>query len=104
VPAIEDGLRRVKRGGTFLVFGVAAADAVARFSPFKVYNDEINVVGSMAVLHSFERARDLLVKGVLDCEAMLTHRFPLDEYAAAIDTFRHGTGLKVQVFPDGAVP
>ncbi|MDQ6741858.1 MAG: zinc-dependent alcohol dehydrogenase family protein, partial [Candidatus Dormibacteraeota bacterium] len=61
VPAIEDGLRRVKRGGTFLVFGVAAGDAVARFSPFKVYNDEINIVGSMAVLHSFERARDLLV-------------------------------------------
>jgi 2-desacetyl-2-hydroxyethyl bacteriochlorophyllide A dehydrogenase len=104
VAAIEDGLRRVKRGGTFLVFGVAAAGAVARFSPFKVYNDEINIVGSMAVLHSFERARDLLVKGVLDCEAMLTHRFPLDEYTAAIDTFRQGTGLKVQVFPDGAVP
>ncbi|MDQ6877309.1 MAG: zinc-dependent alcohol dehydrogenase family protein [Candidatus Dormibacteraeota bacterium] len=100
VPAIEDGLRRVKRGGTFLVFGVANAQATARFSPFRVYNDEINIVGSMAVLHSFERARDLLVKGVIDCEAMLTHRFPLDDYTAAIDTFRQGTGLKVQVFPD----
>jgi 2-desacetyl-2-hydroxyethyl bacteriochlorophyllide A dehydrogenase len=101
VPAIEDGLRRVKRGGTFLVFGVANAEATARFSPFRVYNDEINIVGSMAVLHSFERARDLLVKGVIDCEAMLTHRFPLDDYTTAIDTFRHGTGLKVQVTPDG---
>jgi 2-desacetyl-2-hydroxyethyl bacteriochlorophyllide A dehydrogenase len=102
VPAIEDGLRRVKRGGTFLVFGVANAEATARFSPFRVYNDEINIVGSMAVLHSFERARDLLVKGVIDCEAMLTHRFPLDDYTTAIDTFRQGTGLKVQVSPDGA--
>jgi 2-desacetyl-2-hydroxyethyl bacteriochlorophyllide A dehydrogenase len=99
VPAIEDGLRRVKRGGTFLVFGVAHADAVARFSPFRVYNDEINIIGSMAVLHSFGRARDLLVKGVVDCEAMLTHRFPLEEYSTAIETFRKGTGLKVQVVP-----
>jgi threonine dehydrogenase-like Zn-dependent dehydrogenase len=56
----------------------------------------------MAVLHSFERARDLLVKGVLDCGAMLTHRFPLDDYATAIDTFRKGSGLKVQVYPNGA--
>jgi 2-desacetyl-2-hydroxyethyl bacteriochlorophyllide A dehydrogenase len=97
VAAIEDGLGRISRGGTFLMFGVANHDAVARFSPFRVYNDEIKIIGSMAVLHSFERALDLLVRGAIDCEAMLTHRFPLDQYAAAIDTFRQGTGLKVQV-------
>jgi len=102
VPAIEDGLRRVRRGGTVLMFGVASVDATARFSPFRVYNDEINIIGSMAVLHSFERARDMLVKGVIDCEAMLTHRYPLDAYTAAIDTFRKGAGLKVQVAPASA--
>jgi 2-desacetyl-2-hydroxyethyl bacteriochlorophyllide A dehydrogenase len=99
VPAIEDGLRRVRRGGTFLVFGVASVDATARFSPFRVYNDEIKIIGSMAVLHSFERARDLLVRGVIDCNAMLTHRYSLDAYATALDTFRKGDGLKVQVVP-----
>jgi 2-desacetyl-2-hydroxyethyl bacteriochlorophyllide A dehydrogenase len=97
VPAIEDGLRRVGRGGTFLMFGVAGKDAMARFSPFRVYNDEIRIIGSMAVLHSFERALELLVRGVIDCEAMITHRFPLDRYAEAIDTFRQGGGLKVQI-------
>jgi threonine dehydrogenase-like Zn-dependent dehydrogenase len=101
VPAIEDGLRHVSRGGTFLMFGVASNDAMARFSPFRVYNDEIRIIGSMAVLHSFERALDLLVRGVIDCEAMLTHHFPLDQYAAAIDTFRQGSGLKVQITLDG---
>jgi 2-desacetyl-2-hydroxyethyl bacteriochlorophyllide A dehydrogenase len=100
VPAIEDGLKRVKRGGTFMVFGVASVDAVARFSPFRVYNDEINIIGSMAVLNSFGRARDLLIKGAIDSEAMLTHRFPLDAYMTAIDTFRQGRGLKVQVAPE----
>jgi 2-desacetyl-2-hydroxyethyl bacteriochlorophyllide A dehydrogenase len=97
VPAIEDGLGRVDRGGTFLMFGVASNDAMARFSPFRVYNDEIRIIGSMAVLHSFERALELLVRGVIDSEAMITHRFPLDQYATAIDTFRQGSGLKVQV-------
>ena len=97
VPAIEDGLGRVGRGGTFLVFGVASHDAVARFSPFRVYNDEIRIIGSMAVLQSFERALDLFARGVIDSEAMLTHSFPLDQYTTAIDTFRKGGGLKIQV-------
>jgi len=99
VPAIEDGLRRVARGGTFLMFGVAKDDASAKFSPFRVYNDEIRIIGSMAVLHSFERALALLVKGVIDCEAMITNRFPLDDYSKAIDAFLAGSGLKVQVAP-----
>jgi 2-desacetyl-2-hydroxyethyl bacteriochlorophyllide A dehydrogenase len=99
VPAIEDGLRRVARGGTFLMFGVANADATANFSPFKVYNDEIKIIGSMAVLHSFERALALLAKGVIDCEAMITNRFGLDDYSTAIDAFLSGRGLKIQVAP-----
>ncbi len=98
VPAIEDGLRRVARGGTFLVFGVAKTDATATFSPFHVYNDEIKIVGSMAVLHSFERALALFAKGVIDSNALITNRFSLDEYSKAIETFLAGTGLKVQVF------
>ena len=100
VPAIEDGLKRVARGGTFLMFGVANADATATFSPFKIYNDEIKIIGSMAVLHSFERALTLLAKGVIDSEAMITNRFKLDEYPKAIDTFLAGSGLKVQVSPN----
>ena len=99
VAAIEDGLQRVKRGGTFLVFGVASADARVRFSPFSVYRDEIRIIGSMAVLQSFERALALVANGAIDCEAMISHRFPLDDYRIAIDTFRSGAGLKIQVAP-----
>ncbi len=99
VAAIEDGLRRVGRGGTFLMFGVARSDATARISPFRVYNDEIRIIGSMAVLHSFERALALFEKGVVDSEAMITNRFPLDDYSKAIDAFLSGSGLKVQVAP-----
>ena len=100
VPAIEDGIRRVARGGTFLMFGVANADAKATISPFRVYNDEIKIIGSMAVLHSFERALALLAKGVIDSEAMITDRFSLDDYSKAIDAFLSGRGLKVQVAPN----
>jgi 2-desacetyl-2-hydroxyethyl bacteriochlorophyllide A dehydrogenase len=99
VPAIEDALTRVRRGGTFQVFGVAAADAMARFSPFRVYNDEITIVGSMAVLHSFGRAVDLMAAGVVDAKTMISHAYPLDEYPNALDAFRAGSGRKLQIRP-----
>jgi threonine dehydrogenase-like Zn-dependent dehydrogenase len=99
VPAIEDGLSRVRRGGTFQQFGVAAAAARASVSPFRIYNDEITIVGSMAVLHSFGRAVDLLGEGVIDADTMITHDFPLAEFGEALQTFRAGTGRKIQVRP-----
>lgn len=99
VPAIEDGLRRVRKGGTFLMFGVTSDTAVARFSPFSVFHEEIRIVGSRAILHSFDRAREVIGRGVIDGDAMLTHRVALDDYAEAIATFRRGEGVKVQVVP-----
>ncbi|MEU6040450.1 zinc-dependent alcohol dehydrogenase family protein [Actinomadura sp. NPDC047616] len=97
VAAIEDGLTRVRRGGTFQQFGVAPADATARFSPFRVYNDEITIVGSMAVLHSFGRAVDLMGRGVIDPDIMISDRFALDRYPEALNAFRDGIGRKLQI-------
>ena len=97
--AIEDGLRRVRRGGTFLMFGVAAKDATASFSPFRNYNEEIRIVGSMAILHSLERAREIVGVGAIDGDALITHRMSLDDYQEAIATFRRGEGLKIQILP-----
>jgi 2-desacetyl-2-hydroxyethyl bacteriochlorophyllide A dehydrogenase len=99
VAAIEDGLRRVIRGGTFQQFGVADEQAQARFSPFTVYNQEIRIVGSMAVLHSFGRAAQLFAEGVLRPEVMISDRKPLDDYPAALEQFRAGVGRKIQVCP-----
>jgi 2-desacetyl-2-hydroxyethyl bacteriochlorophyllide A dehydrogenase len=99
VAAIEDGLGRVSPGGTFQQFGVANEDATARFSPFRIYNKEIRIVGSMAVLHSFERAAELFAEGALRPEVMISHRMSLDEYPQALEQFRSGVGRKVQVLP-----
>jgi 2-desacetyl-2-hydroxyethyl bacteriochlorophyllide A dehydrogenase len=102
IPAIEDGLGRVRPGGTFQMFGVAPADAIAKVSPFQIYKDEITIVGSMAVLHSFGRAVDLMAKGVVDADTLISHRYALDDYAAAVTDFRAGAGLKLQIRPGGA--
>jgi threonine dehydrogenase-like Zn-dependent dehydrogenase len=99
VAAIEDGLRRVAPGGTFQQFGVTGEKAVARYSPYRVYNQEIRIVGTMSVLHSFERAGELLSEGVIRPEIIISDRYPLAEYPAALAQVKAGVGRKVQVRP-----
>jgi 2-desacetyl-2-hydroxyethyl bacteriochlorophyllide A dehydrogenase len=99
VAAIEDGISRVRRGGVFQQFGVAPADATARYSPFGIYNDEISVVGSMAVLHSYGRAVEMFAAGALHAERMVSHAYALEDYGEALDAFKAGTGRKLQIRP-----
>ncbi|BCJ67421.1 zinc-dependent alcohol dehydrogenase family protein [Polymorphospora rubra] len=95
--AIADGLTRVGPAGTFLQFGVSSYDARATVEPFRIYNKEITITGSMAVLHSFERAGELFAAGVLDPDVFVSHRFPLDGYADALAQFRAGIGRKILI-------
>ena len=99
IPAIEDGLPRVKPGGTFQHFGVAAADATAVYSPFRVYRNEISIIGTMAILNSYGRAVEMFEAGAIDSARMISHYFSLDDYTEALAMFRAGTGRKVQIRP-----
>lgn len=99
--AIEEGLAAVRRGGTFLIFGVAPEQAHVPISPFRVYNDEITIRGSMAVLHSYGQAVDLLAAGVVNPGPLLTEALPLGKFGTALDKVRQGSGLKTQVLPSG---
>ena len=101
-PAIEDAFDAVQRGGRLMVFGVAPGDARVSLSPFRIYNDEITVVGSMAVLHSFGAALDLLARGRVDVSPLLTTTFGLDGFPDALQAVRDGEGVKVQVLPGEA--
>jgi 2-desacetyl-2-hydroxyethyl bacteriochlorophyllide A dehydrogenase len=101
-PAIEAAFDAIRRGGRLLVFGVAPAEARVALSPFRIYNDEITVVGSMAVLHSFGTALGLVAGGAVDTGALLTDTLPLEKYPDALALMRSGAGLKVQVLPGGS--
>ncbi len=97
--AIQDGLGRVGKGGTFLQFGVADYAARATIEPYRIYNQEITITGSMAVLHSYERAAELFAEGVLQPDVLISHRLPLEDYPKALDQFASGVGRKIQVCP-----
>ncbi|MGW0738070.1 zinc-dependent alcohol dehydrogenase family protein [Streptomyces sp. NPDC002851] len=97
--AIQDGLGRVAKAGTFLQFGVADYATRVEIDPYRIYNQEITITGSMAVLHSFERAAELFASGALDPDVFISDRMPLGQYPEALERFASGVGRKTVVVP-----
>lgn len=97
--AIEAGFGALDRGGRLLIFGVASGDATVSLSPFRIYNDELTVLGSMAVLNSSGAAADLMAAGAIETAPLLGPPFTLAEFPEALAGVRAGEGIKVQVAP-----
>ncbi len=97
--AIETAIGLLERGGRMLVFGVAPADATISVSPFRVYNEELTIVGSMAVLRSFGAAVDMLASGAIDPRPLLGEPLPLEGFGAAVEHVRAGRGIKWHIRP-----
>ena len=99
--AIEAGFNVLDRGGRLLIFGVTSGDATVSLSPFRIYNDEITVLGSMAVLNSFGAAASLMAAGTIDTAPLLDQPFSLTEFPEALASVRAGEGIKAQIAPNG---
>jgi 2-desacetyl-2-hydroxyethyl bacteriochlorophyllide A dehydrogenase len=97
--AIEAAFGSLDRGGRLLIFGVTSGDASVSLSPFRIYNDEIVVLGSMAVLDSFGAAADLMADGAISTGPLLGEPYPLAGFPEALAAVRHGEGIKIQVAP-----
>jgi 2-desacetyl-2-hydroxyethyl bacteriochlorophyllide A dehydrogenase len=94
---VARGLGLVRRGGTFLVFGVAPPDATIPLSPYQVYYGELTIVGSMAINQTFGAAVRLAPR--LDLAALLAPPKALEAYPEAIREFGRGPRPKQQLVP-----
>jgi 2-desacetyl-2-hydroxyethyl bacteriochlorophyllide A dehydrogenase len=100
--AIEGALEHVAPGGTFMVFGVAPVEARVDFSPFRVYQRELTIVGSMAILRTFSSAVDVVGRHAERFRPLLTHSFGLEEFDRAVSTLGDGSAVKVTITPPGS--
>ena len=63
---------------------------------------ELRVIGSYGyVWTSWERTVELLAESRIDAESMVSHVYPLEDYAEAFRATRDGTAVKVVLAPDG---
>lgn len=100
--AFESALASVSRAGSLLVFGVASPSALASISPYRVYADELTIVGSMAILRSFGPALDSVARHADRLQPLVTHRMGLDDISAGLAAVQDGTAVKVVLEPGAA--
>src|SRR5260370_13666654 len=100
--AMETAFKAVKRGGKFLIFGVAPSEARISLSPFRIYKDEITILCSIAILFSFEAATNLISNRVINTKALLTPTHPLETFSDSLEMVKRGEGVKTQILPNGS--
>jgi L-iditol 2-dehydrogenase len=91
----------LRRGGSVAVIGIPQEDALV---PMKqIVLDEIRVTGVRATAGEMTEAISLAAAGRLRLTELITHRFPLRDYAEAYRVFteRVDGALKVIVYPWG---
>jgi D-arabinitol dehydrogenase (NADP+) len=87
-------------GGTLFVYGMTPEAASLAVSPYDIFRRELTIKGSFSQAFSFDRALALLRSGRVRTEGMVTHRFGLPEYGAALEAVsRDSRCLKAVVHP-----
>ncbi len=70
--------------GKILYFGVCPRHTPIRLDPFDVYRRELKIFGTFSLLANFGRAIRIVEAGRVDLEAIISHRFALDEFERAL--------------------
>ena len=97
---IETTVGLTREGGTVMIYGVTGPEEQVRFNPYDIFRREITVKGSFAEISSFPATIEALRTGRTRTEGLITHRFALDEYADALDAFRHDRSVhKIVITP-----
>ncbi len=102
--AVGQCVGMVRKGGRVAVIGIPLEDA--RIPMQRLVLDEIDLVGVRAAAGEMPRAIQLAATGRIRLAELVTHRFGLEDFAQAYETFteRRDGALKVIVYPGGHEP
>jgi L-iditol 2-dehydrogenase len=98
----QQGVRMVRKGGRVVLLGVPT-DRVVEPLPFKyIVHNEIAIYGSRANPNVSRKIINMIGAKRLEIDDLVTHTFPLESFATALDTFvnRKDGAIKVVVEPN----
>ncbi len=102
--AFRQAVEMVKKGGRVALLGVPPGHILEPL-PFKyIVHNEILISGVRANPNVSAKILNLIACGGLAMEDLITHTFPLEDFAQALDTFVHRRqgAIKVVIEPNGA--
>jgi L-iditol 2-dehydrogenase len=100
----NQAVRMVRKGGKVALLGVPS-DHVVEELPFKyIVHNEIAIFGSRANPNVSRKIISLINSGQLAVKDLITHIYPLEDFAQALETFvnRRDGAIKVVIEPNGA--
>jgi L-iditol 2-dehydrogenase len=90
VPAIRSGIHAVRPGGVVVLVGMGAADVPLPVPV--IQNRELSVTGVFRYANTWPTAIDLVTRGVVNLDALVTGHFGLSEVETAFrSTTQEGT-------------
>jgi threonine dehydrogenase-like Zn-dependent dehydrogenase len=92
---LETAVAVAARGGRILVYGVARPDERAAISPYDVYAKELTILGT--ALNPFTHLRAIELLREIRFDELARDVFPLADYAAAFDSQRDRSSIKVVI-------
>jgi 2-desacetyl-2-hydroxyethyl bacteriochlorophyllide A dehydrogenase len=103
--AVTTALRCVSRGGRLVLLGFPGHGVKVPLAIDDIVNGDVTIAGSFGYTSAaWAHVVALLNSGRLNLGYLVTHRFPLDKFAEAIETLRHAPGQRGKVLLDVSSP
>jgi L-iditol 2-dehydrogenase len=100
-PAQQAALEMAAKRARVVYFaGLPKHDPVSPLDMNQLHYKELSILGAYGATHrQYRITMDYLARRRDDLEAVVTHRFPLEQIADAFETIRSGAGLKMVILP-----
>ncbi len=96
--AVLQAVKSVRKGGRVCLFGIPVRNSFLEYDLSSLYNSSVSIIPSYGAVEkdtakALERVRAMRQA----FGGLITHRFPLEEFASALRTMEKGEGMKVVV-------
>jgi 2-desacetyl-2-hydroxyethyl bacteriochlorophyllide A dehydrogenase len=98
--SIADAIRMVRFGGRILLFGITSATS-GSLPFYDLYFKELTLINSRAATaQDFPVMIDLVDRGAVHLEPLVTHHMALDELGSALGMLEDGAGRRLKIILD----
>ncbi len=98
--AVEQALPLIRKGGTFMIFGVCAESASIQVSPYLIYQKEMKIIASKMPPQTLDRSVKLLESGHINYEKIVNCIMPLKEIGKAFEMFEQAKDKVIKIAID----
>ena len=86
---IESAFNYVKKGGKIILYGIPGDEEKVSLPVKKIICEEITIHGAVGNTKAWKPLVDLIDKGAINLEKLVTHRFKLEDINSAFDLYRN---------------